>query len=126
MEEQYVEHTEAYDFFSWLGSDHRLVMAEVRLNLRKVKAQPKRALYDWGAFKEDTGLQRKYSVEVRNRFNALCEDNDDGDIEKESLDEDVVSRRCGNFITAISETNESMVPKRKKEVEGELLSRPKS
>ena len=40
-----------------------------------------------GAFKEDTGLQRKYSVEVKNRFNVLCEDNDDRDMEKESLDE---------------------------------------
>ena len=56
----------------------------------------------------------KYSVEVRNRFNALCEDNDDRDIEKESLDEDGVSKRYGNFITAIAETNESMIPKRKK------------
>ena len=68
-------------------------------------------MYDWGAFKEDTRLQRKYSVDVRNRFNVLCEDNDDRDMEKESLDEDVVSRRYGNLITAIAETNESMVPK---------------
>ena len=41
--------TEAYDFFSSLGSDHRLVMAEVRLSLRKVKTQPRRVLYDWGS-----------------------------------------------------------------------------
>ena len=33
--------TEAYDFFSSLGSDHRLVMAEVRLSLRKAKANPR-------------------------------------------------------------------------------------
>ena len=36
--------------------------------------------------KRDTGLQSKYSVEVRNMFNALCEDNNDRDMEKESLD----------------------------------------
>ena len=116
--------TEAYDFFSSLGSDHRLVMAEVRLSLRKVKAQSRRVLYDWGAFKEDTGLQRKYSVEVRNRFNALCEDND-RDMEKVSLDEDVVSRRYRNLITAIAETNESMVPKREKKLRENYSADPR-
>ena len=36
----------------------------------------------------------------------------------------MVSRRYGNLITAITVTNESMVPKHK--WRGELLSRPKS
>ncbi|XP_071480868.1 craniofacial development protein 2-like [Diadema antillarum] len=114
-----VMNTEAYDFFNSLGSDHRLVMAEIRLSLRKVKAQPKRVEYDWEAFKEDTELQKQYSVEVKNRFSALCKENDT----MESVT-DKVSQRYGHFVSAIAETNKTMVPKKEKEKEGKQISGP--
>jgi len=104
-----VKDVEPYSFFRSLGSDHRLVLAEVRLSLRTTKAAPRKILYDWDAFKVVPDLQEKYTVQVRNRFGILCRG-----CEEEEEEEVDVSVRFGHLTTAIAETTEAFVPKRKK------------
>ena len=96
-----VHNVEAYNSFSSLGGDHRLVTATIHLSLRKSKTPPKKILHDWTALK-DPEIQQQYSVEVRNRFSALCTE-----------DEDATSR-YDKFIQANAEATEKLIPKKKK------------
>ena len=64
---------EPYSTFSTVGSDHRVVSMRVRLSLRVAKPSPK-TRYDWKAFSANPGLQTRYTVEVRNRFQLLGEE----------------------------------------------------
>ena len=119
-----VLNTEPYNYFSPLGSDHRLVMSEVRVSLRKSKAKPRRILYDWEAFKKDQELQMRYTVEVRNRFSALCEEDEDYDDECEASIESA-TRRYGYFTTAVAEAGEALVPKRKRKMREDYSEDPR-
>ena len=97
-----IKNVETYGFFRSLGSDHRLVLAKVKLSLRKSKAVPRRIPYDWNSFRADEDLQERYTVQVKKRFSVLC-----------SESEDDVSVRYSHLTTAIAETSEALVPKRK-------------
>ena len=67
-----VVNTEVYNTFSSIGSDHRIVTMKVRLSLRAPKSKtPARTKYDWRAFSESSELQDRYTLIVRNRFEAL-------------------------------------------------------
>ena len=63
---------QSYNTYSSLSSDHRPCNVKVRLSLRanKVKKsrQPK---YDWSKLITDDTIKTAYTVEVRNRFEAL-------------------------------------------------------
>ena len=96
-----VKDTEAFNWFNSLGSDHRLVLSKIKLSLSKVKQPERKIKYDWSAFKEDTNLQQRYSIAVRNRYSLLCQDDDD-------------SNNYDHLVTAIAEENINMVPKVKK------------
>ncbi|KAF3837945.1 hypothetical protein F7725_009713 [Dissostichus mawsoni] len=61
---------EPYSTFSSVGSDHRVVSMRVRLSLRVPKPSPK-IRHDWKAFTTDSGLQTRYTEEVRKRFRQL-------------------------------------------------------
>ena len=67
-----VHNVEAYNCFSSIGSDHRLVTAKIKLSLRMSRAPERRKIYDWTMLK-DPELQRQYTVEVSNRYEALAE-----------------------------------------------------
>ena len=67
----------------------------------KIKQLECKIKYDWSDFKEDTDLQQRYSVAVRNRYSLLCQDDDD-------------SNNYDHLVTAIAEENINMVPKVKK------------
>ena len=69
----------AYNSFVSLGSDHRIVPAKVRLSLRANKTPLKKIKYDWSKLSSDPELQERYSVDVKNRFSALCEGSDNKD-----------------------------------------------
>ena len=64
---------EAYNSFSSVGSDHRVVCAKIRLSLRTAK-QVRKIRYDWKCFSSSPEIQAKYTVEVKNRYQVLEED----------------------------------------------------
>ena len=99
-----VKNTEPFNFFDSIGSDHRVVVSDIRLSLRKTKTPPRRVVYDWEEFKQDNALQAHYSVEVKNRFNSLLSDNETDD----------ATAQYNHLVTAIAEANKKLLPKRKK------------
>lgn len=64
---------EAFNSFSTVGSDHRIVCAKLRLSLR-VSKHPRKIRYDWKAFSSSPDIQAKYTVTVKNRFQLLEEE----------------------------------------------------
>ena len=54
----------AYNTYSSVGSDHRLVAATVKLSLRSNKKQPNRTQYNWDKLRWDRDLQEQYTVAV--------------------------------------------------------------
>ena len=93
---------EAYNTFSSVGSDHRIVSAKIRLSLRKSKTMPKKKQFDWKALASDEDLQKKYTVEVRNRFQPL------EDVEETATE--IYDR----FVKANSEAAEQVIPVKKR------------
>jgi len=67
---------DAYNSFSSLGSDHRLVTARIRLSLRMSKTPAKLKHYDWSSLR-DKELQEMYTITVRNRYTELYNEEDD-------------------------------------------------
>ena len=57
-----VKNCEAYSSFQSIGSDHRAVIARVKLSLRTSKTPKRAPVPDWSKLKTDTGLQERYSV----------------------------------------------------------------
>jgi hypothetical protein len=68
-----IKNCEAYNSFSSMGSDHRIISAKVKLSLRTSKAPVLKPKYDWSALKDPT-VSRLYTVAVRNKYEALCQD----------------------------------------------------
>ena len=98
-----LKNCEAYSTFSSLGSDHRVVTAKIRLSLRMCKTRSKTVNYDWSALKNEE-IQRKYTVAVRNRYEALCSN-------EQSVTETAITYE--NFIKANTEVAEKIIPKKK-------------
>ena len=95
-----IKNTEAYNIFQSLGSDHRVVASKVRISFRKTKKPPRRVHYDYTALKKDEELQRRYAVDVQNRFSCLVEE------------EDEATERYGKLVVAIESANKSYLPKK--------------
>ena len=93
---------EAYNTFTSVGSDHRIVPARVRLSLRKGKTLQRKKQHDWNLLCTDSSLQELYSVEVRNRLQPF-----------ENADESA-TEKYERFITANKEAAEKLIPVRKK------------
>ena len=53
-----VKNVEAYSTFSSIGSDHRVVTAELKLSLRTTKTPPRKTAYDWKVLRGDRDLQQ--------------------------------------------------------------------
>ena len=64
---------EAYSTFGVLGSDHRIVTAELRVSLRANKTPMRKSKYDWEKLLTDTEICKEYSISVRNSFAALAD-----------------------------------------------------
>ena len=106
-----VKNTEAYNYLNSLGSDHRLVRTKLKLSLRKAASKPRRVIYDWDNFRNDSDLQLKFAVEVRNRYNALCEVTLGDDSREEHLDS---TTDYSHFCEAVTTTCKAHIPARKK------------
>ena len=97
-----VHNVEAYNMFSSIGSDHRVVVAKIKLSLRMNKTPKRKISYDWSTLIENTELQQEYNVSVRNRYEAL------------SKEEDTATERYQCFVDANNEVTERLIPKKKK------------
>ena len=65
---------EAYNTFSTIKSDHRIVTGKFRLSLRVKKNQStNRVRYDWEKLLYDENIKTSYTVDVKNHFEALQE-----------------------------------------------------
>ena len=75
-----VTNCEAYNTFGSLYSDHRVVTASVTLSLRKSKPSnaAKVTRYNWSDLATNNELQESYEVEVRNRYQVLQVEDEDG------------------------------------------------
>ena len=96
-----IHNCEAYNSFSSLGSDHRLLTAKIKLSLRMTKTPAKKKQYDWTALR-NSKLQHHYTVTVRNRYAELC------------TDDDTITERYGHFVQANAEATEKLIPLKQK------------
>ena len=94
-----VLNSEAYNTFSTVGSDHRVVSAKVKLSLRTSK-EDKKVRFDWKQFTKSSELQQRYTVAVKNRFQVL-ETDDNG-------------TRYDKFVAANKEAMKECLPERKR------------
>ena len=61
-----------------LDSDHRIVSANFRIRFRKFKQTPSnRVKYDWNKVIENPEICQQYQLELKNRFDALSQVDDD-------------------------------------------------
>ena len=101
-----VLNTEAYESFSNVGSDHRLVASKVRLSLRK-KAIPKKIQPNWSVLRTDANLQDKFTVTVKNKFSALSTK----DLEDPEIVISDPTKLYGDWIKSVKETAKEQLPK---------------
>ena len=94
-----VHNAEAYNSFSSLKSDHRVVSARIRLSLRTSKTTRKMK-YDWKMLSKDSELQQRYTITVKNRYQTLAEDSN--------------GEKYDKFIEANRAATEECIPKRTK------------
>ena len=57
---------EAYNSFSSVGSDHRIITAKLKLELRASKPRKHQPKYDWQALTKNTEVVQKYQLEIQN------------------------------------------------------------
>lgn len=91
---------EMYNTYSRIGSDHRALRAKVKTSLRTCKAHNGKPQNDWSALRSDENLQLTYSVTVKNRYAALCEDTQ------------CATEKCKKLIQSNKEATEKLIPKK--------------
>ena len=92
-----IHYCEAYSTFNSLGSDQRLVVAKVKVSLRTTKTETSNIRYDWSTLKS-SNMQDMFTVNVKNRFAALANENDN------------ITTTYANFIESIAESADKMIP----------------
>ena len=108
-----VVNSEAYSTFASTGSDHRIVSSKIRLSLRaNGTTPPRRTMYDWSCFKGDPQMQEKYTVLVKNRFQAL----------QDQEDELNVTQKYDCFVKANAEATSNLVPTQKRRKRASLAA----
>ena len=99
-----MHNVEAYNSFSSMGSDHRLVPARMRLSLRTSKTPQRNKNYE---------LQEMYTVTVRNRYAELSNDVED------------VTEKYGNFVEENSEAAKKLIPVKKRRKQRKVAEEPR-
>ena len=97
-----VKNVEAYNTFSSIGSDHRVLTARIKMSFRKTKTPKRATIYDWSVLKYNKQLQERYTVTVKNRFNALCQANESA------------TQIYDHFVKANKESAEEFLPCKEK------------
>ena len=108
-----------YSSFSTVGSDHRIVSADVKLSFRvskKSAPDPMKAI-DWKKVSHDKNLSSLYSVSVFNRFQELSSDS--------QLASDNIDTFYNNLILANKEVSQSLLPKKPKRSKNTINSEEK-
>ena len=101
MEKQ-CDQLSSIQFIASIGSDHRIITVKVRLSLRvNSKSPPKKVKYNWNKLASVPDLQERYSVEVKNRFSALCK----------TINDEDQSARYGCLTQANKETATKLLPR---------------
>ena len=78
---------------------HTTPLPKIKLSLKaNSKVPTRRTTYDWKVFAKDPMLQEKYSVEVRNRFRALEDENQ------------TATEQYGHFIQVNKDVTAAVVP----------------
>ena len=97
-----VKNSQAYNTMATVGSDHRIVTCYAKVSYRVNKTPPSDPLrnIDWRSITTNTQLKFDYSVEVKNRYNALLQEKDQ--------DSDY-----GSLMESVSSTAIKMLPKKK-------------
>ena len=91
-----------------IGSDHRIVSANFRLSLRANKRNPNgRCQYNWAKL-SDPCIQRKFDMELRNRFNSLMDET----IPSNNVSE--VQKQANSFDKALIHSSENILGKKLK------------
>ena len=72
-----IMNVEPYSSFASVGSDHRIVTIKLRLSLRVPKTPPPKTRYDWKLLKHDEELRSNFTLELRNKYNELFDENSD-------------------------------------------------
>ena len=96
---------EAYNSFSSIGSDHRILNSKIKLSFRSQKKKNSIPMYNWSVLK-NKNIAIEYSDIVTKRYNQLNISNED-----EIKD---ISLTYGNFILANQEACKSLLPKKRK------------
>ena len=97
--ENSVKNEDAYNSFATIGSDHRIVSAKLRLSLRANEKTPVNKInYDWAKLKENSDIQERYTVAVKNRFYTL------------TAREETATERYERFIDANKEAARETLP----------------
>ena len=96
----------AYSSFSSVGSDHRIVSADIKLNLRASTKSPPHAMktIDRKAVSLDKDLSKRFSVEVKYKFQIPSSNHE---LALENLDE-----IYSNLSTVTVQTATEMLPKK--------------
>ena len=97
-----IKNTEAYNFYSSVGSDHRVLLSTIKLSLRTSKTPPRQKMYEWSVLQHDNDLQHQYSIAVTNRFSSLC------------METDTITERYQHLIEANNRAAESLIPTKKR------------
>ena len=72
-----VKNCREYNSFISVASDHRIVISNIQLSLRANKNKSSRIKpYDWINLKNNADIRNKFIIEVKNRFEALQNDED--------------------------------------------------
>ena len=72
--EQCLKDYQAYDPLSTVYSGHKIVVTKLRLSLlANEKTTAKRTSFDWHCFSTSHSVREAYTVEGKNRFEALYE-----------------------------------------------------
>ena len=97
---------EAYNSFTSVNSDHRIVSAKIRLSLRVHKNKGRKKVnYNWNQLLSDNNIKSDYSVDVKNRFEALQADGND---------ENNADTTYNNIMAAHNEAAKMYIPKKEK------------
>lgn len=99
-----VENTRAYNTVE-CGSDHRIVSARIKIKPR-VERQNRciRTKFEWEKLKTSQELQAQFNVAVRNRFDALYEENEVNNLQT----------KYDNFERSMEETASKLLGKLRK------------
>ena len=100
-----VKECRPYSSFSSIGSDHRIVTADVKLSLRVSKKSPPNPMksIDWKKVSSDKDLSSQYAVNVFNRFQELSS--------SPHIGSDNIDSIYNNLIVANEEVALSTLPK---------------